>query len=190
MVLAAISLTLGSCVPWTVRPIAKEEEKARFDARAYADRAWGKIVAALESSAVDVREALKAPSGTAYVAVEGEAKVLRVNRESRAGTAELDIAPFDGKADAALAIGPVIRGSAVRDATGVVTFNEFVNQLDYADVNNALNDRVVGVLAGSKLNPGAIVTFVGVMSQVGGLSEIVAVRVGQVSANREPRTNA
>jgi len=175
----AASFALGSCVPWTVRPLENQTDQAsaKFDARAYAGQAWVRIEAAIESSAVPVGDALKAPAGAAYVAVKGEARVLRVNRESRAGVAELDIEPFDGTTDVLLAIGPVIRGSAVRDATGIVTFNQFVNQLDYADVNNALNDRVLAVLAGVKLAPGATLSFMGVLTRGSGPPEVTPVRL-------------
>ena len=80
-------------------------------------------------------------------AVRGEARVLKVNTESRVGIAELDLlsapgAAGDGKADALLQIGPVFKGSSIRDALPFVSFDDFVNQLDYAALSNELNARV------------------------------------------------
>ena len=74
--------------------------------------------------------------------VHGEAKVLLINRESRVGLAELDVAPFDDQTDIFLAIGPVLRGNALRDAVGFIAFNDFTNQVEFAQVSDALKDRV------------------------------------------------
>ena len=43
----------------------------------------------------------------------------------------------------ALQIGPVVRGTALRDATGAAPFDQFTNQLDYADVSKEMNRRAV-----------------------------------------------
>jgi predicted lipoprotein len=37
----------------------------------------------------------------------------------------------------------VLRGTSLRDATGLVRFSDFVNQLQFADVGNELNERVL-----------------------------------------------
>jgi len=74
-------------------------------------------------------------------------------------------------------LGTCVTNPAVRDATGIVTFNQFVNQLDYADVNNALNDRVLAVLAGVKLAPGATLSFMGVLTRGSGPPEVTPVRL-------------
>jgi predicted lipoprotein len=63
-------------------------------------------------------------------------------------------------------IGPVLRGTSLRDATGVVRFTDFVNQLQFADAGNELNERVLKtVLASldrSKLK-GRVVSFAGTL---------------------------
>ena len=45
-------------------------------------------------------------------------------------------------------IGPVILGTAVRDAAGFIEFSDFANQLQYADVAIELNRRVVAEVLG------------------------------------------
>jgi predicted lipoprotein len=45
-------------------------------------------------------------------------------------------------------IGPVLRGTAVRDALSFVRFTDFANQTEFAAVSNALNDRVLRDVVG------------------------------------------
>ena len=41
-----------------------------------------------------------------------------------------------------LQVGPAINGTAIRDAAGFINFNQFVNQVDFADAATALNSEV------------------------------------------------
>lgn len=41
-----------------------------------------------------------------------------------------------------LQIGPAISGTAIRDVTGTISFNQFVNQLEYQEVATELNNQV------------------------------------------------
>jgi predicted lipoprotein len=41
-----------------------------------------------------------------------------------------------------LQIGPAINGTALRDATGLVDFNDFLNQIEYANAATELNNKV------------------------------------------------
>ena len=75
--------------------------------------------------------------------VKGEGKVLSADTTSRAGKIKVDLAPGDGQPDATIQVGPVIQGTAVRDALPFIQFNLFTNQLEYANVSGALNDHVV-----------------------------------------------
>jgi predicted lipoprotein len=47
-----------------------------------------------------------------------------------------------GKADAVVQIGPAIRGTAIRDALDFVSFNDFTNQIDFAQFGKAFNTHV------------------------------------------------
>jgi predicted lipoprotein len=73
--------------------------------------------------------------------VKGTGKVTEIRSESQAGTAIMEIPGMNEKI--ALQIGPVVRGTALRDATGLVSFNQFTNQLDYADVSKEMNGRAL-----------------------------------------------
>jgi predicted lipoprotein len=63
---------------------------------------------------------------------------VAANTESRAGTVDVD-ADGDGKADAQVQIGPVMRGTALRDSLDFVSFNQFTNQIDFAQFGKAFN---------------------------------------------------
>jgi predicted lipoprotein len=97
--------------------------------------------------------------------VKGTGKVSEIHAQSQAGTATLEIPGLNEKV--ALQIGPVVRGTALRDATGSVSFNEFSNQLDYADVSKEMNLRALKT-AFANADPaslaGKTVTFFGVFT--------------------------
>ena len=64
-----------------------------------------------------------------------------MNTESRAGLALVDT-DDDGTADVSLAIGPVIRGTAMRDGMPFISFNQFTNQMEFAAVSNEMNTLI------------------------------------------------
>ena len=152
-----MTITLASCVPWTVRPIESEKQQQSLSVspgsnpRAYVDAIWDdRLVPAVIKSAVDARVLLDAirTSSTearrpAYLIVKGEGVVTAVDTRSRVGLALVDVEPPDGRADVSIQIGPVIRGTSLRDATGIVQFSDFVNQLQFADAGNEINNRVL-----------------------------------------------
>jgi len=177
---------LTGCVPWTVRPIDEGGAggggaKGRVAPAAFVESIWeAKLLPEVRRSAVaaqELRDALRASRGAAearygrraangpcYFVVRGEGRVLVTDTHSRVGLAMVDLAPFDGQAELSIQIGPVLRGTSLRDATGLVRFNDFVNQLQYADAGNELNRRVLeqvlGKLVLSQL-AGRRITFVG-----------------------------
>jgi len=82
-----------------------------------------------------------------YARIDGT--VVDVETQSRAGTVGIDV-DGDGKADVTVQIGPVIRGSALRDGLSFVSFGDFANQIEFAEFSKALNshvrDKVTGPL--------------------------------------------
>ena len=87
----------------------------------------------------------KDPQGNApwTYAVKFEGKIVAADTQSRAGTLDVDI-DGDGKADAKVQIGPALRGSALRDSLDFVNFNEFKNQIEWAQFGKAFNEKVNG----------------------------------------------
>lgn len=83
--------------------------------------------------------------------------------EGTFGEAGLEV---EGTGDVTVGVqtGPAITGTAVRDATGLVTFEMFLNQIDFAAVATELNNQVKStVLAGTDFEAllGSEVTVLG-----------------------------
>ncbi len=64
--------------------------------------------------------------------------ITAANTESRAATITVK---SDGAPDATLQIGPVVRGTAIRDMLAYMPFGAFKNQVDYAQFGKALNTK-------------------------------------------------
>ncbi len=73
-------------------------------------------------------------------AVKFTGKVVAADTQSRAATLDVD-ADGDGKADAKVQIGPALRGTALRDTLDFVNFNEFKNQIEWAQFGKAFNEK-------------------------------------------------
>ncbi|MBZ0304406.1 MAG: DUF2291 domain-containing protein [Anaerolineae bacterium] len=163
-------LPLGTaCTLATVRSLEEDAAAtAGFIPEDYVDGIWdSQLIPTVREKAVEVTELLAAlntnesgateiygkRSGTGAYSflIYGDATVLEVNLESRIGLMSLDFAPYDGEADANMAIGPVIRNrnEAVRDAVGFIQFNDFVNQTEFAGVGSAIKDRILRDVIGA-----------------------------------------
>lgn len=165
IVWAALILLLGIfCLlkpPFVVRPLPGQEnaaaQPAQSKAAIFTDGVWAKLVPLFEDKAQDMAKVMPEiradpdAAGEKYgrreatnpynYMVKGTGKVTEINTTSAAGTAMVEIPGLDEKV--ALQIGPVVRGTALRDATGLVSFNQFSNQLDYADVSKEMNTRAL-----------------------------------------------
>lgn len=171
-VAGALAIVMGvsiGCNIATVRRLddedARTEETAGaaqpFDAAALVTAAWDADVlpALTRARALDALAADDAISGP--VVVQGRGRVVEANVRSRAGTAIVD--PGNGTR-VAVQIGPVLTGTAIRDALPAFGFDRFVNQIQHADVGNELNARVeqqvLERLDRTKL-PGSFLSFAG-----------------------------
>ncbi|KQT51992.1 hypothetical protein ASG43_20660 [Aureimonas sp. Leaf454] len=64
--------------------------------------------------------------------------IVSADTKSRAATALVDT-DGDGQGDVTLQLGPVIKGTSLRDALPFVTFTRYANQIEFADVAKAFN---------------------------------------------------
>jgi predicted lipoprotein len=186
--LPVLLLASTACKPWTVRPLQERSSQsssagASFDAHAYVSSIWtAKVLAAAEASAIDIHSLALPRDGSTErarrsVLVSGTARVTEVDLKSRVGLAYLDIA---GQPDSrvALQVGPVLRGTALRDALPFVKFSDFVNQIDFAAVASELNARALASalrgldLAGLK---GKTVSFRGATAVNPGASAVIEI---------------
>lgn len=154
-----------------------------FDARQYVASLWeSQVVPLVRDKAADAATVLAAidkdadAAGAQYghrpksgdgpwnFVVHGEGNVKAAETQLRHATLTLDVAGHD----VVLQIGPVIFGTALRDALPFVSFDQVVNQIQFAQVSRELNDRANAMarsgLDVAKLAPGVRVAFAGAMS--------------------------
>jgi predicted lipoprotein len=95
--------------------------------------------------ATDVEAAGKAhglrPEGEANpwnFAVSGSGVVIEAKTKSRAAKLQVDT-DADGKADVTLQLGPIVRGTTLRDAMPFLLFSNFRDQIEFAKLGGGLN---------------------------------------------------
>ena len=66
--------------------------------------------------------------------------VVAAKTDTRAATADVDI-DGDGTADATVQLGPVIRGTTLRDVQPFIDFTAFRDQIAFAELARGLNDQ-------------------------------------------------
>jgi predicted lipoprotein len=161
-------LNLTGCSAFfTVVPIneAKIEEpqgsasNKGFDKVAYVNGIWeGKVLPTVQEKAVDFSQLYtelklnqdaasqkygNKVGGPYNFLTKFEGNVLSVDTSSRVGIIKVEIQTSNGAVIVTVQVGPVVQGTAIRDALGFITFNDFVNQLQFADVADELNTRAL-----------------------------------------------
>lgn len=164
----APAVLLAILRPWTIRPI-DEVKTAAFDAGTFARAAWPRIVGEAMQTAADVSKLNPASGSPAAAArfLKGTGVVLAVDRKSRVGVLRVRVAA-EQPVTVAIQIGPVIRGTALRDASPFIQFSDFRNQFDFAAAANALNDHVLRTVIGAAPLDrlvGSTITFVGAIGK-------------------------
>ncbi len=130
-----------------------------FDKVAYVDGIWdSKVLPAVQGKAVDFGQLygeLKATQAAASqkdgnrvggpynFLTKFDGTVLSVDTSSRVGVIKVETKTSIGQVVLTVQVGPVVEGTSVRDALGFLSFNDFVNQLQFADVADELNTRAL-----------------------------------------------
>jgi predicted lipoprotein len=154
--LAVVVLLAGGLTTRFVSAEAAEEAASgtRFDPAAYTDERFDdEIVPQVEEEAVDLAVLLEDLAGGADEAEFGHAPgagssySFPVEFTGVAGAPNGSIVPVTVEGVASdvvvqVQIGPALNGTALRDVTGTVSFNEFTNQLEFQEVATEFNDRV------------------------------------------------
>jgi predicted lipoprotein len=73
--------------------------------------------------------------------LKGTVRILSVGDGSNA-RAEADLEPYDGAADLIIQVGPIFKGTSIRDFLDFIRFEDFTNQVDFAKLANELNFKV------------------------------------------------
>jgi predicted lipoprotein len=178
-VIVAIAATLS------VKVVSLEDaaaaEKGTFDPATYAEERFSsKIAPAIVSDAHDLTTLLNDLAGGAKEADLGNtsgassAYSFPVSFTGVAGTPAGAILPVTvpGVPEGVtvqVQIGPALNGTALRDVTGTVSFNEFTNQLQYQQVatelNNQVREKVLADIDPASL-PGKTITVTGAYTRV------------------------
>lgn len=156
-----IAAALGGCkvVANADLKAAKAKSADEFDANGYVDKIWAsKVLPDFRGRAIELGALLadvaKDPdkAGEAHghresdgnpwtYEVRGEGKVVAVDAASRHAIVSVELQTAAGPRKVDLQVGPVVFGTMLRDALPFIKFGDFVNQIQYAQVSRALNDR-------------------------------------------------
>ena len=148
-----------------IRTVEEDELiKKGFDAKAYVENIWkSKIIPTISEEAEDITFILdelfknkevteekyggRSGTGSYSFMVKGKAEITSLNTASRVGTLSIKL---EKKYDSEIFItlGPVIKKDSIRDAVKFIKFNDFVNQLDFAEVSRIIKTRVLNEVIG------------------------------------------
>lgn len=127
-----------------------------FDAESLVNEIWQpKVIPAFQENSIPIEEILlmlerdpqaarekygkqTAVGGQFTFMTKGEGKVISLESSSL----QIDLLPYDGKADVAVKIGPVFTGTEVRDALDFIKFKDFRDVTQFFAVANELNKKV------------------------------------------------
>ena len=136
--------------------VTTDASRSSFDAASFVSGSWDqRVLPYFQTKATDLREVLDGiaadynqtaashgrrlgdVNGPVSYVVQGSGVVQAVNTESRAGTATVAVETAAGPKDVSLQIGPVVRGNAIRDSLPFVGFQDFTNQIEFAQAGRA-----------------------------------------------------
>jgi predicted lipoprotein len=154
--IAILVTSASACKVATVRRLDENADQtqaqapgAPFDATKLVDSIWStEVLRALETApdiaALDrgtTAPAAASQDGTRSIVVRGQGRVVEVDTRSRSGFATIELRGTAGSM-VVIQVGPVLTGTAIRDAFPSLGFDRFVNQIQHADVANELNSRI------------------------------------------------
>ena len=154
-----------------------------FDAKHFVASLWAsRVLPLVQNQATDISTVLQAlakdpdAAGQRYghrpragdgpwnFVVRGEGRIKAAETQMLHATLTVDV----GGQDVVLQIGRVIFGTTLRDSVPFVSFDQVVNQIQFAQVSRELNDRATATaragLDVAALTPGSGVAFAGAMS--------------------------
>lgn len=184
LVAGLLALAAGGC---KILPIVSKEEAAqqKFNGADYVAKLWdAEVIPVVRDKAHPIEAVLSAVEGGLDKAgpefghrpaeegspwsfvVKGTATIKEKNTTSRAGTVLIDVPTAKGPVPVTIQIGPVIKGNSLRDAMPFINFQNFTNQIEFAEVGRAFNGRVTTELkdAIDALAPGQTIDYAGTFS--------------------------
>lgn len=196
VLLIAVSGVAGCKIKYDSDKSAPGAGGGAFNAKNYVEELWdSKALPLMHTAPNDVATVLDAiakdpeAAGKQYghragegqpwtYLVKGEGTVTKLDVASRHGTANLEMTIGGKPTTVVLQVGPVIFGTALRDALPFIAFGNFVNQIDYAEVSRALNDKATAGFANEIAGAdGKVVTFVGAATAPSGSTPLTVTPV-------------
>lgn len=178
----ALAVLASAC---TVVPIGHEDEytgNAAADIGGSMQEIWPEIETNIEEKAIDAPTFLveangdlkslvdkygkysMGNSGTISYAVTGNGTVEEVENDKKAGYIVVNLDGYDGPEVVKLQIGSIYKGSSTRDTQDLLTYGDYVNQEEWAEVSQELHnviDQTVVQPADPANLQGKTITFVG-----------------------------
>lgn len=159
MVWTAVVIVVGVAAVMSTKFIPAEDVAAaaadeQFDPAGYADERFdSEIVPQVEDEAIDLATLLSDLDDGADEAEFGHApgtgssysfpvEFVGVAGAPAGSVLPVTVEGVSGDVTVQVQIGPAITGTALRDVTGTVSFNEFTNQLEFQEVATEFNNRV------------------------------------------------
>jgi len=156
--LAVTALSASGCkLVWDADQATAASPASAFDAKTYVSTIWDAKVLPLLATAPD--------AGTVLDAIAKDPEAAGKQFGHRAGDGQPWTYLIQGT-------GKVLSvDTALRDALPVISFGDFINQIEYAEVSRALNDRAVA-MARAGADPAALagktIQFAGAATQPAG----------------------
>lgn len=115
-------------------------------------------------------------SGELSYVVKGTGTVSEVNTESQAGYMAIQLDGYTGTESVKIQVGPVYKGSSIRDSLSFIKFGDYKNQEQWAAVSQSINE----VVAKDVIEPadpanlqGKTVSFIGAFTVSTGSSDVL-----------------
>lgn len=175
MALAGAGLILLAAMAYDTKVVvigsAADVKAAVFEPAAYGAKTFPVVQADVTARAVDAVELAKAiaadpKAAEAKYAIGGiyPVKLTGVVGDGKSGIYYVTVDGLPDPLKIRVQTGPAINGTELRDATGQITFSQFVNQIEYQDagsaINNVLKSEVLAKIDNSALT-GKTISLVG-----------------------------
>lgn len=166
LIVAVLAILWFTGLLATVKPIASAQSLASvmegggaaFDRVKFVDDVWqSKVLPTVDQHAVEIGQLLpaleKSPEAAAKeygnnvggadnFLVHFAGRVTAVDTSSLTGSVTVNAVLDGGAVAVKIQIGPIILGTALRDAVKFISFEQFTNQMQYGGVSDELNSRV------------------------------------------------
>jgi predicted lipoprotein len=152
---AALALIAAMALDTKVVKIGSpaDTQPGAFSPQAFGQSEFPKIQAGIEQRAVDAQTLADAivkdknAAGKQYgveagVGPEMSVKFIGVVGDGQSGVYAISVAGIPDTISIRVQTGPAINGTDLRDATGTISFGQFVNQIEYQNAGAALNKEM------------------------------------------------